>query len=315
MNKIEDFEKISEVLGKRKVESIAQCFLNAPQSLDKADILIATAPSDLGVCRNGGRRGASFGPEAILSVLKKMAGHPPLRDISILPVSFPQLEEKDFAEAQQKSVDSLISGLKSFNGKIIVHIGGGHDHAYPMLKALESYGKKILAINIDAHMDTRDDSHPHSGTPFRQFAAESAVEFKLIELGIHNYANTESTMVKLPKGEMQLITTKQFRSESNNFSKTKQWLEKNIPISSDEIVYLSLDCDAIDAGIMEGVSAVNHDGLSLNTIKEIFSYVRNNTDLFVSGLYEYNPVYDNLGQRGARALASLIYEEVLFPRD
>jgi formiminoglutamase len=51
----------------------------------------------------------------------------------------------------------------------IIHLGGGHDHVYPLLKAIETKYKKIIILNIDPHCDTRESEHNHSGTPFRQF--------------------------------------------------------------------------------------------------------------------------------------------------
>ncbi|MCK5884586.1 MAG: arginase family protein [Bacteriovoracaceae bacterium] len=314
MDKLEEFERIQDILSTRKNESIADFFSDDLNKLSEANILIATSPSDLGVCRNGGRRGSSFAPQSILSIVKKMASHSAPKSFVVAPVSDGLSEEKNFSTAQLESATALTRLYSDFNGKSILHIGGGHDHAYTMLKSLEFYNKKIKVINIDAHMDTRDDLHPHSGTPFRQFSSEAKVDYHLVELGVHNFVNSISTMKPLPRGEMQMITTKSLRSATKNFSENLElWLSENIPIDSDELVYLSLDCDAIDASRMEGVSAVNHDGIPLHAIKQIFSYVRHNTKVFISGIYEYNPVYDNLSQKGARALASLIYEEVLFP--
>ena len=58
---------------------------------------------------------------------------------------------------------------------------------------------------------------------------------------------------------------------------------------------------------MEAVSAVNHQGLSLTTVKIIFNTIKalQPTQQYL-GIYEYNPIYDNLSQKGARALTDLI---------
>jgi formiminoglutamase len=71
---------------------------------------------------------------------------------------------------------------------------------------------------------------------------------------------------------------------------------------------LSLDADALNAAYMEGVSAVNPRGLSLEVVSDIFDfYFKLDTEKKYCGIYEYNPLYDNLSAKGARILASLIY--------
>ena len=66
--------------------------------------------------------------------------------------------------------------------------------------------------------------------------------------------------------------------------------------------------DAIDAGVMEGVSAVNHRGLPYDFIEDVLLYAIDELKCQHFGFFEYNPVYDNLSQKGARALAALIYQ-------
>jgi formiminoglutamase len=59
---------------------------------------------------------------------------------------------------------------------------------------------------------------------------------------------------------------------------------------------------------MEGVSAVNHQGLNSNQVLEILLTILNSKKgKKYFGFYEYNPIYDNLSQKGARFIASLIF--------
>jgi formiminoglutamase len=59
---------------------------------------------------------------------------------------------------------------------------------------------------------------------------------------------------------------------------------------------------------MEGVSAVNHQGISSREVQKILETVLNSKKgKKYFGFYEYNPLYDNLSQKGARFIASLIY--------
>jgi formiminoglutamase len=80
-------------------------------------------------------------------------------------------------------------------------------------------------------------------------------------------------------------------------------------IDDDVAVVFSLDLDALEAGIMEGVSAVNHQGITSREVQEILQTVLNSKKgKKYFGFYEYNPLYDNLSQKGARFVASLIFK-------
>ena len=192
----------------------------------------------------------------------------------------------------------------------IIQIGGGHDHIYPFLKAINTKYKKITVVNIDAHLDTRLDKTFHSGTPFRQFSEEVEGDFKLIQIGIHRFANPESNFQKLAKGKMDVFTFHDLKTTSKNFSQEVfPIIEKIIDHQNDEnnALVFSLDCDAIDAGIMAGVSAVNHQGLPFFVVQEILNKIKAKKNAMYFGIYEYNPVYDNLSEKGARAIANLLY--------
>lgn len=268
---------------------------------EKCKFQILTSSSDLGVVRNGGRRGSNFGPQAILSNLLKMASHQTKNKFAVHEVSSDQFDQ----EADAKRILPKIT-----KDKKIIHLGGGHDHIFPLLKAINQHYKKITVINIDPHLDTRIDKISHSGTPFRQFADQMTGEFHLIQIGTHDFANPDSNYAPLTKGKMDIVTFDAVKISSENFSKSimpalDKFLAKKY--ESNHALVLSLDCDALESGVMEGVSAVNHHGFPLSAIEEIIENLVNIYDAKFFGIYEYNPVYDNLSEKGSRAIANLIY--------
>ncbi len=273
----------------------------------EAQTLFFKHSSDVGVIRNFGRRGASYAPEAILSVVKKLALH--TSELwSDVEVGNPQLEEAQFDQAQQAAAEKLELMMTSYpKAKKFISIGGGHDHVYPLLKAINARHKKIIVINVDAHLDTRIDEFHNSGTPFRQFAQEFDGSFQLIQLGIHDFANAKTTMSELGKAKEVVATYEDLKVLTQNFSQNWKQFDRMIPYDPEAVYVLSLDADALDSGIMEGVSAVNHRGLPYHFVEELLVYCLDVLKLKHFGIYEYNPLYDNLSQKGARALASLIY--------
>jgi formiminoglutamase len=281
---------------------------NKTTDLAMADILFLKFSSDTGTVRNLGRRGSLFAPEAILSIVKKLACHNLLK-WSDVELADSALEIKDF-EASQKTLALKIQKIisKETRTQKYIYLGGGHDYIYPTLKAINQITKKLVVINLDAHLDTRTDSDPNSGTPFRQIAAQFDGELEIIQLGIHDFANSISTMSNLPKGSEVVATYEDVRFGTKDFTETDKFLKRLIPFQKDTTYVFSLDADVLHAGVMEGVSAVNHRGLPYDFVEDVLLYSIDELKCQHFGIFEYNPVYDNLSQKGARTLASLIYQ-------
>ncbi len=270
--------------------------------------LFITSPTDLGVCRNGGRRGAAFGASAILNCFSKLnIHHDRMKHVLSSQVSFINQELEDFENAQKISARTIEKELKRSNQ--IIHLGGGHDHIYPLLCAIDEKTNKdkIIVINIDAHLDTRTDELAHSGTPFRQFSKYTKKNFELYQLGIHPFANSISTNQNLENGFMLNITADRLRELTNGFTHSyNPFKSLNIDTNNSEVI-ISLDADGLDSSFMSGVSAVNHNGLPLHFVRDLIEHYKFlNLEKKYFGVYEYNPIYDDLSQKGARAITYLI---------
>lgn len=309
-----------------------------------AQTTIFTSSNDLGVALNGGRKGSRFAPHAITHVLKKMTRT--LNYSSKIPLieSWANNQNHDtkedfshFEALQKQSEEMITNSIKQIRGtdqkqKIfstspqqIIHIGGGHDHVAPLLKSLEQLGiENFLSLNIDAHCDTRQDKIKHSGTPFRQFSDSSSSQIYLYQYGIHDYSNDSETMAPLSSPNHQMIIKKQSQiiDETSYFThfkpeilfqgiiqQKKKWQKQ----SAKTAILFSLDSDGIDSTLMEGVSATNAYGLPGHHIEQLLSWFQTEFADFnrVYGIYEYNPIFDNLSQKGAKFLAHLIYRIIL----
>jgi formiminoglutamase len=79
-------------------------------------------------------------------------------------------------------------------GKIPIVIGGGHNNAYPLLKAASlTFQQPINCINLDAHSDYRVLEGRHSGNGFRYAKTEGYLnQYALI--GLHENYNSESVL-------------------------------------------------------------------------------------------------------------------------
>jgi formiminoglutamase len=300
----------------RYKESVAPIIHTKKQADINYQTKILYSPCDQGVIRNNGRNGSRFAPKAILNLLKKQNNHLGyIENEAILTVNV--FDDKkngiDFNKLQDNSSRLIHNEINETPLEQIIHIGGGHDHIYPLLMAIDKTKryKNIFIINIDAHCDTRIDSEQHSGTPFRDFDSKGTKPYHLVQYGVHEHANSSSTLSSLNRGSEKKIFFRQLRQLTSNQTTVPKELYKDCPfeIDKDTAIILSLDCDGIDGSQMQAVSCVNTLGVNLQHILDLISDVKKySKNQLVFGVYEFNPVFDNLSLYGCKSIVHLLYE-------
>lgn len=291
---------------KRFQESLGSLFNQ--EKLSERKCLILTSPTDIGVIRNGGRNGARFAPQSFLSTFKRFAVSETLKNYSFITITVSDEEEekKDFHHSQKVESKKIDEALERFAESRVVHIGGGHDHVYPLLVSLGKKYKKVIVLNIDAHADTRTDETYHSGTPFRQFANEFQGDFKIYQIGLHPFANSFSTLSPLARGTSETI----WKKDSDHESYKRLFEQLAGEINSETAVIFSLDADALSGHEVPGVSAVNPAGFSREELIRLWDYYARLplSHQTILGIYELNPLYDSLASLSMRTMGSFVYE-------
>jgi formiminoglutamase len=291
---------------KRFEESVGKLFTLSASNLHQC--VFITSSTDTGVIRNGGRNGARFAPRAFLSTLKKFSLVEKLNQyrFSCIEVGNFEEEEKDFNHAQEQEAARIKEIIHSNSSSTFIHIGGGHDHIYPLMKALSTTFQKLVVINVDAHADTRTDLEHHSGTPFRQFGDKFPGKLSLFQIGLNSFANSFSTLEPINETKINILWAHQLNSENlkNLFNEIQKQIDEKTA------VIFSLDSDALSGEIVPGVSAVNPTGLTLSQLNEIWGHYRNLkfTHKPIVGIYELNPIYDTLAGLSMRTIGSFVFD-------
>ena len=286
-------KQITQQLSSRTETKNISIFLEKKNAAElKNSTLVLTSPSDCGVMRNGGRQGAHLGPKVILNELSKFQHQSHgQKQIIIEQVTDMDEEKNDFVAAQVNQSKRISSITKTFQGQPIIHLGGGHDHIFPFLMGLQENFAKLNIINIDAHLDTRQDQAPHSGTPFRQFDLQGKESFELHQFGIQQEANHSTNYGALKNGTMKI-------------HETNGHLERVIKQGHDWLNILSIDVDVLSSADFNSCSAVNPCGISDASLNEMIdNYIKSCPHQPVIGFYEYNPIYDNVSNSDAKKLA------------
>ncbi len=149
-------------------------------------------------------------------------------------------------------------------GKIPIVIGGGHNNAFPIIKAISlSINDSLDIINLDPHADCRALEGRHSGNPF-SYAKKFEYLNHYTVLGLHQQYNSESIYNYLDEQNFKYSFFEEYLDGTKNLKEDVL----NFKLSSTKKIGIELDLDSIK---MIPSSAFTPSGL---TIEEARIYIR-----------------------------------------
>jgi formiminoglutamase len=294
-----------QLLIQRAPYQIKSRFSEWNQQSTCGEYLFWLMENDEGVQLNRGRRGSKDAGRVLLHHLGVM----PLAEKDSSKLSFSWHKSKDFpSKLEEFNVDKNLWSNK------MIQLGGGHDHVFHFLRLAHLNGAEhFTIINIDAHADMRRDDVLHSGTPFRRFFEQykkNLKSFHLEQWGL-NPCSQRPADLSLEGATVEVLwqdSLTKIRVEER-LRVLKKILLKNAS-SKKSFFLVSLDVDVLEASTMSAVSAVNSKGLSLKTLRTVLKKLQHSLNEFHPqlGVYEYNPLYDDISSSGAKILAGLLYD-------
>lgn len=206
---------------------------------------------DIGPQTNLGRPGAGNASTAFLSRFLNMQDTPYLsgRKITFIGqiiqnTTFSSVEEgkkqvTELDELVQKQVELILE-----NGKTPILIGGGHNNAFPIIKAYNStFGKKLDVINLDPHADTRALEGRHSGNSFSYALTNKWIE-KYTVLGLHKPYNSVFILDFLKEHNCSFTFFDQYITGENTLENDMEIIAKSpnldlgVELDMDSIAYM-----------------------------------------------------------------------------
>jgi len=168
-----------------------------------ARFVVVGLAEDFGVLANGGKPGAANTWPEVLPVLCNIQSNEKLVGTDVLLLGCLTFEE-ELNQAQGANIAQLRTLVNTIDeavlklaeaifvaGKTPIFIGGGHNNAYPILKAFSQTHKQgVHTINIDAHADFRALEGRHSGNGF-SYAFREGFLHKYAVLGLHENYNSQ----------------------------------------------------------------------------------------------------------------------------
>ena len=276
--------------------------LESFEVLKEGDIVLMGIPQDIGVERNGGRKGASMAPFRIREFLGKLscngiAGF----QHTIYDAGNIDCEGRTLEDIREDHYEILHRILRM--GASAIVLGGGHDIAFPNCKAFVDAFEQTGIINIDPHLDIRVKINdlPHSGTPFREMFEYKKPE-AFVEFGTQKFTASAHHREYVTAQGGRIIPYEHIRSLGNPAKQLHDIIKhmNNEGLSR----YVSFDMDSVCSAFAPGVSAPATIGFTSDEIIEM-AYWAGAENTRMIDIVEVNPRYD-IDDRTSRLAALMI---------
>jgi len=274
---------------------IDQTFISAKTPLKEAMAVILGCPYDGSASF---RPGARFGPSAIRKASWGIETFSPYFQRDLTQCSIHDMGDLELPLGEKKISLSLIRkalGQILSKKKFPILLGGDHLITLPILEEILPIHPRLHVIQVDAHADLREDylgeSLSHS-TVMRK-VVDHLGEGRLFQIGIRSGTEDE---FKLARKWKSIVP-----SDPRSLKAMVKRL-KNLP------VYITLDLDVMDPGLLPGVGTPEPGGL---TFQGLLSILKTLQSLRVVGfdLVELTPDYDPTGI--SSVTASVLLREMI----
>lgn len=155
------------------------------------------------------------------------------------------IDELDELRSSVSELDDLLITLLVpiyKKGLIPIVIGGGHNNAYPLIKACSLVkGRGIDVLNCDPHADFRALEGRHSGNPF-SYAKNEGWLANYAVLGLHQQYNSQSMLNRLQENDCYFTFFEDYLFGKRDFGKD---LEDVLLQVGDAYLGVELDMDSV----------------------------------------------------------------------
>lgn len=274
-------------------------FYRPQASLEAADIAILGLPWD-GTVSN--RAGTRFGPEAIRSATLGIEDYSPYqdRDISCLNIhdaGDPELPFGDTAACLRMIREEYAALAMT---RRTVALGGEHLVSWPLIQVMhERYGERLYIIQFDAHADLREQylGVRYSHATVMNLASELVGRENMAAVGIRSGTPDEWNILR---GNP--------RYYGGALGKPLDSFGELAGALAGRAVYLTIDVDVFDPGVMPGTGTPEPGGISFPDFVRLLKTL-DGLDIVGADIVELAPDYDHSGI--SQALAGTVLREVL----
>jgi agmatinase len=227
--------------------------------------------------------GTRFGPQAIISASQQVElfddelGTEPFRAgiCTLDPVGVCNDGPATMHEAIVKA-----AGKPVRDGKFLFGLGGEHGVTSGLVRAVASRYKKLSILQIDAHLDLRDqyEGSPYSHASVMRRCLEHVET--VVPVGIRNVSKEESTFLK--KSDIEPIYARDCRGGG-------EWIERALE-GLGNTVYVTIDIDGFDPAYAPGTGTPEPGGLDWYQVTSLLRRVAQARRIVAADIVEVLPI-------------------------
>jgi len=270
---------------------LGEIVLSEEKDYEASDIVILGCPQDEGVRRNGGRVGSAAAPNAVREQFYKLTPMGIKRRLFDLGDVNVTGTLENVHEAHSLVVQQVLR-----DGKRLIVLGGGNDISYPDGRAMaEVFGPDAwIALNIDSHLDVRDDQPRNSGTPYRQLLEEKLLlPAYFYEVAYQTHFASPIYYSYLKELGVNRISLEVLRSRETADVEIKERIrQKFINQSTSLNTFFGFDIDAVRSSDAPGTSAPSPLGLRADDFITLVKYAASLSNTKIIEFSEVNPNFD-----------------------
>lgn len=137
------------------------------------------------------------------------------------------------------------------DGKIIVVLGGEHSLSLGVARALKERWRDLSVLQFDAHCDLRD---TYLGTKYNHACVSRRILelCKIVQVGVRSIAQEEFLFIKEDRGIVPIYM--------HEIIERDDWMDR-ISSNLSEAVYITIDLDVLDPGIIPSVGTPEPGGI------------------------------------------------------
>lgn len=280
----------------------ALAFLGIQDAFDKAAVAVLPVPYDLTTTYLPGAR---FGPRALLTASlnveffdEELRWNASQVGIHTLPALEP------VASGPQVMIPMIADAVRELfhRGKFPVILGGDHSVSIGAFQALGDSWEEPWVLQLDAHADLREE---YQGSPFSHASVMARAEdaFQCVRVGLRSWSEEEDAALWAQPERLFLASEFERRPE--------QMISRVLQVLGDP-VYVTIDLDCLDPGIMPATGTPEPGGLSWTSATALLRAVAEERHVVGFDVTELSPIPglaapDYLAARLAYKLISYVF--------
>ncbi|MBI4439151.1 agmatinase [Candidatus Woesearchaeota archaeon] len=249
------------------------------------------------------RPGTRDGPHAIIAASRSMELYDEKARANFSEMGICTLDELDIVTDPERMVGRVYEAARQVlsDGKFLVMLGGEHSLSFGTSKALKEAYPDLSVLHIDAHGDMREEN---GGSRFDHGCVARRISeiCPVVQVGIRSLSGEEADFISMSGHRV-------FYAYDIAQDTDGKWMEEAIGALSGS-VYVTIDLDALDTGIMPSVGTPEPGGLQWYTLLRLMERLSQRKNVVGFDVVELAPQPGNVAPDFTAA--KLVYKLIGF---